>query len=88
MMKFLGRALLAVSAASLFLLVAPAAFAGAGDYNDDGVVDDADKQIILDARNTSPGDPGFVPAADHDGDGVVSLRDVSTFMKIYRAQNP
>ena len=86
MMRFLGRVLLVVAASTFF--AAPAAFAGlTGDYNNDGVVDDTDKQIILDARNTSPGDPGFVATADHDGDGVITLRDVSTFMKSYRAQN-
>jgi len=87
----LRRTLLAVAAllASVaFLLVAPGAFAAEpGDYNNDGVVDEADKQIILDARNTTAGDPGFVPAADHDGDGVISLVDVSAFAKIYKAQN-
>lgn len=78
------------TAAMLTLLLAgPAALAGApGDYNDDGAVDDADKQIIMDARNTTDGDAGFVPAADHDGDGVISLVDVSAFSKIYNAQNP
>jgi len=81
---FLMLALLLV----LAVLAAPVAFAGVpGDYNGDGAVDDADKQIILDARNTVEGDEGFVPAADHNGDGVISLVDVSAFAKIYRAQN-
>ena len=82
------RTLLAVPALLTFL-AAPVAFAGEDcDYNNDGAVDDADKTIIMKAVNTGTGDAGFVAAADHNGDGVISLRDVSTFMKIYRAQNP
>ena len=66
------------------LLSAPAAFANApGDYNGDGGGDDADKDIIFAALNTQEGDDGFVPAADHDGDGVISLVDVSDFSQIY-----
>lgn len=79
---------LALTALSMLLLAGPAALAGApGDYNNDGAVDDADKQIIMDARNTAEGDAGFVAAADHDGDGVISLVDLSAFAKIYHAQN-
>lgn len=81
------RVLLAAVAMLALCLAAPAALAGApGDYNDDGAVDDADKQIIMDARNTVAGDAGFVPAADHDEDGVISLIDVLEFGKIYNAQ--
>lgn len=82
------RAIPASFALLAFLLAAPVAFAGeAGDYNNDGAVDDADKQIILDARDTTTADPGFVEAADHDGDGIISLLDVSAFAKLYNAQN-
>jgi len=87
MKGFLGKVLLTGSAATAFLLAAPSAFAGTGDYNGDGAVDDADKQIIMDARNTVAGDAGFVPAADHDGDGVISLIDVFEFAKVYKAAN-
>lgn len=69
------------------LLCAPAAMAGVeGDYNADGVVDDLDKDIIFSSLNTTTDDPEFVPAADHDGDGVISLVDVGHFSKIYQAQ--
>ena len=70
----------------MLLVVAPA-IASEFDYNGDGAVDDADQQIILDARNTYTDHPDFVPAADHDGDGQISLRDVHEFMKARKAQD-
>ncbi len=66
------------------MLTAPAAFALEGDYNDDGSVDNADKAIILAALGKSSADDGFVAAADHDGDGVISLNDVSHFASLTR----
>ena len=82
METFMKRLLSMFTMAGL-LVAAPVALAAApGDYNDDGVVDDTDKAIIFDAVGTKEGDPGFVPAADHDGDGVISLADVSDFSQI------
>ncbi len=68
-----------VLAALGMMLTAPAAFAIEGDYNDDGSVDNADKAIILAALGKNSEDDEFVAAADHDGDGVISLKDVSHF---------
>jgi len=87
-MRFLGR-MLAASAAgfAMVLVTAPVALAVEGDCNNDGVVDDTDKQLILGAVGTAAGDPGFNAAADLDGDGVISGQDVSMFAKIYGAQN-
>ena len=86
MMRFLGRVLgTSALAVSMVLLAAPFAFAGEGDYNNDGVVDDADKAVILAAVSSAAGDAHFVPEADHNGDGVISLLDVSLFAEIYRA---
>jgi hypothetical protein len=59
-----------------------------GDYNNDGVVDDADKGIIWDAMEVqaAEGAPDFPAAADHDGDGVISLVDLSAFTLLYNAE--
>ena len=81
------KRLLATIPVAGLLLAAPAALAAApGDYNGDGVVDDADKAIIFAAQGAAEGDADFVAAADHDGDGVISLVDVSEFSKILAAQ--
>lgn len=69
------------------LAAAPAALAAEeGDYNGDGKVDDADRDMIMAAMNTTPGDPGWLAAADHDGDGVISMIDVMAFKDIRDAQ--
>ena len=86
MKGFPGKVLLAAAAGSMLLVAAPA-IASEFDYNGDGAVDDADQQIIEDARNTYTGHPDFVPAADHDGDGQISLVDLNEFVKARRAQD-
>ena len=74
------RTLLAITG----LCLAAPVFANdlACDYNGDGVCDGADAGIIRAAHGTSVGDPGFVPAADHDGDGVISPVDLSRFVAL------
>jgi hypothetical protein len=64
------------------LLAAPAAFAIEGDYNGDGAVDENDRAIVTAAVGTVAGDPDFVAAADHDGDGIISLQDVGYFLRL------
>jgi len=64
------------------VLAAPAALAAEGDYNDDGAVDGADQQILMDAMNTTEDSDRFVAGADHDGDGVISLNDLNIFLDI------
>ena len=64
------------------IFAAPAALAIEGDYNGDGVVDQTDQDMLTDAMMTTEGDPDFLPEADHDGDGVISLRDVGRFLDI------
>ena len=65
-------------------LVGSAAFAGdpACDYNGDGECNQADLDILLGAQGTVSGDDGFVAAADHDGDGVISLVDAAIFAQL------
>jgi hypothetical protein len=64
------------------LLAAPAAWAnGSGDCDGNGVVDAADVDCARAAVGTKSGDDGFVAAADTDGDGVVSLADLSDILQ-------
>jgi hypothetical protein len=74
-----ATALLAVL--GLMVLGAGSAFATDGDFNSDGSVDGADQQILLDALGSGEGDPDFLAAGDHDGDGLITLRDVAHFAK-------
>ena len=75
-------------AVAAILLAAPAALAIEGDYNADGVINEADQAILTDALQTRDGDPGFVPAADHDGDGVITLADLGVFVRLMKEANP
>lgn len=47
------------------------------DLNDDGVVDDADRDILMAAYESRPGDANWNPAADFNNDGVVDLLDLA-----------
>lgn len=77
-----GTALLA--ALGLVVMGAGAAFAAEGDYNGDGVVDEADSQMLVDAIGAVEGDDAYFAAGDHDGDGVISLADVSAHLDLTR----
>lgn len=46
------------------------------DYNNDGIVDDADYEILRSAFGSVEGDLNFLPAGDHDGDGVIAGADL------------
>jgi hypothetical protein len=59
------------------MLSASSAFALDGDLNGDSAVDGADTAIAQAALGTSVGDDGYVAAADHDGDGIISMQDLS-----------
>jgi plastocyanin len=48
-----------------------------GDANLDGKVDMQDVAIVLAALNTQPGDPGWNPAADINGNGIVTQADLA-----------
>jgi hypothetical protein len=63
-------------------LAAPAAFAsGSGDCNGDGAVDAADVELARGAVGSTAGDDAFIAAADIDGDGVISLVDLSAILE-------
>lgn len=49
-----------------------------GDANRDGVVDQADGQVIANSLNLGEDDPGFDERADVNGDGFVNALDVIT----------
>jgi len=67
-------------------LWAPIVIAGGDscDYNGDGVVDDLDREALMSAagQQATEGHPLWNPQMDHDGDGVISLADVSAFLDL------
>ena len=82
------RWIVTISTLGLLLAASAASAAAPGDYNGDGLVDDADKAIILAlaANGSAAGDADFLPAADHDGDGTISMVDVAEFSKLLKNQ--
>lgn len=52
------------------------------DLNDDGVIDNNDVDLFTGSFATAEGDEGFEPAADFDGDGVVTLIDFQIFLEL------
>ncbi len=56
-----------------------------GDFNDDGLVDGLDCEMLRDALRSSVGDPGFIATADHDGDRRLACADTDAWMAAYRA---
>lgn len=48
-----------------------------GDATRDGVVDEVDRQLVLDSLGLQQGDAGFDPAADLNGDSYVNVLDVA-----------
>jgi len=71
-----------LATAGLFL--ATPALAADCDYDGDGLCDGSDRQIILDAVGSQEGDDRYVEAADHDGDGIISMGDVSAHIDLIR----
>lgn len=73
--------LLSILCALAFILAAPAAWAGgSGDCDGDGDVDRADAELARDAVGSTEGDANFNAEADVDGDGVVSLADLTAIL--------
>jgi hypothetical protein len=80
------KRLVSMFAMAGLLLAAPVAMAGEGDFNGDGSVNDADKAILFEALNSTDDGSDQFAAMDLDGDGVISLVDVSKFAAIPQAQ--
>ncbi len=62
------------------LLITPAdreAFHKLGDVNRDGVIDQADIDLIRAAWQSTPSSPNWNPDADLNGDGIVNILDVT-----------
>ena len=78
------KRLVTLTATIAFVLAGSTSFAGdsACDYNGDSACDATDLDIVMGAQGTVSGDEGFVAAADHDGDGVISLRDAAIFAQL------
>jgi len=56
-----------------------------GDLSGDGTVDGTDLQMLRGAMRTSAGDPGFLPDADLDEDGLISFYDYRILYNIISA---
>lgn len=52
-------------------------FHSLGDVNRDGIIDDADQQLINNAWESTPGSPNWNPDADLNGDGIVDMNDAT-----------
>ncbi len=70
-----------LAACLLAALVASAGSAAAYDpefdYNADGVVDQADIDLLMAHLGLGEADPEFDPTFDHDGDGYIGGTDVA-----------
>jgi len=58
-----------------------------GDLDGDGDVDTDDRAVFLSTYGRCEGNPAFLPAADYDGDGCVTLPDYQAWLADYRAFN-
>ncbi len=69
-------------AIAALLLAAPTAFADHPcDFDGSGAFDQPDKDLLKAAQNSTPGDPGWVPEADRDGDGIISVVDIGLCLR-------
>ena len=55
-----------------------------GDLDGDGDVDATDRSIFLSSYRKCTGDPGFIPEADYDGDGCITLNDYREWYRCYK----
>jgi hypothetical protein len=53
------------------------------DLNGDMVVDSADLNMLYMAFGSQAGDPAWLPAADYDGDGIITLVDWQAWRQCY-----
>ena len=69
-------------ATAVLLLAAPSAFADHPcDFDGSGAFDQPDKEVLKAAQNSRAGDPGWVPEADRDGDGIITLVDIGLCLR-------
>lgn len=69
-------------APAALLLAAPVAFAEHPcDFDGNGAFDLGDKDVLVAAQNSQPGDPAWVPEADRDGDGIISAVDIALCLR-------
>ncbi|MBN1511897.1 MAG: hypothetical protein JXB13_07770 [Phycisphaerae bacterium] len=59
-----------------------------GDLNGDGDVDADDYDVFLAAFGTCQGHAAFVPEADYDGDGCITLSDYQRWLDDFRGFQP
>ena len=71
-------------ATAALLLTAPIAFAEHPcDFDGSGAFDQPDKEVLkaAAAQNATPGDPSWVPAADRDADGIITVIDIGLCLR-------
>lgn len=56
------------------------------DLNGDGVIDQADAEIVLALVGTSVGDPRYDPRMDFNGNGAITLADVGAVTLLFGAR--
>lgn len=82
MFKVWGSCLFAAGA---LLLTSPAfgdeACSASPDINGDGVVSEADVEIMKAAIGTTADDAGYVAAADLNGDGLITTMDYAVMLE-------
>jgi hypothetical protein len=79
-MKFNRTHTLLIGTVSMILIVCSGsaqAYDAEFDYNNDGRVDTKDSELIKAAFNTGEGDQEFNSIFDHDGDGFITMADIS-----------
>ena len=58
-----------------------------GDFNHDGVVDNNDYFMFIDAFGACVGNPKYLAEADFDRDGCITLVDYQAWLVCYRNAN-
>jgi len=56
------------------------------DYNNDGLVNDVDAELLRAAFGSAPGEPEYNDAFDADDDGLISGTDWAAFATAYSLQ--
>jgi hypothetical protein len=55
------------------------------DLDFDGLVDEGDRDAFVRAFGRSEGDPAYLPEADFDGDGAITIVDYQRWLAAYVA---
>lgn len=67
-----------------YVSVAPTEPSVPGDLDGDGDIDNEDRKILFAAMGSCAGDPGYVEAADYNGDGCIDKADFQVWQNYFR----